>query len=242
MESITKQEIEVLIKLQDVEIETNRIRVVLSEIPKKLDLLNAKMQEFETFLDEKENTINELKKQYRENEANLQVHLDMITKSNEKLISVKTNKEYQAILKEIEELRKKNSKIEDQMLDCLDHTETEENSFSEKKEEYLELKAQIESEKDEIIQESEEEQKKMDIFEADWNSISAKIGPGLLERYKKIQEQSKGIAVAAAKGAVCQGCYMNIPPQMYNELQRCDTLQFCPHCQRIIYFNGNDEN
>jgi hypothetical protein len=48
-----------------------------------------------------------LKKSYRELESESKVNREMIVKSNEKLRAVKTNKEYQSILKEIEEIRKK---------------------------------------------------------------------------------------------------------------------------------------
>jgi predicted nucleic acid-binding Zn-ribbon protein len=64
--------------------------------------------------------LDDLKKSYRELESESKVNREMIVKSNEKLRAVKTNKEYQSILKEIEEIRKKNSGIEDQMLDQLE--------------------------------------------------------------------------------------------------------------------------
>jgi predicted nucleic acid-binding Zn-ribbon protein len=34
---------------------------------------------------------------------------------------------------------------------------------------------------------------------------------------------------------------MNIPPQVYNELQRCDSLKYCPSCFRIIHWQDQDE-
>ncbi len=43
------------------------------------------------------------------------------------------------------------------------------------------------------------------------------------------------MAIAKVEDAVCEGCHMNIPPQMYNELQRFESLMYCPQCQRIIY-------
>jgi hypothetical protein len=46
------------------------------------------------------------------------------------------------------------------------------------------------------------------------------------------------VGIIAVIDAVCQGCHMNIPPQMYNELQRGDNLTKCPMCQRLIYWKN----
>jgi predicted nucleic acid-binding Zn-ribbon protein len=49
-----------------------------------------------------------------------------------------------------------------------------------------------------------------------------------------------GIAISQVVNATCSGCNMNIPPQMYNELQKRDSLKFCPNCERIIYWKNGD--
>jgi predicted nucleic acid-binding Zn-ribbon protein len=55
-----------------------------------------------------------------------------------------------------------------------------------------------------------------------------------------IKEQNPvGLAVVPVKDAVCHGCNVNLPPQLYNELFRCDSLRFCPNCQRIIYIKNS---
>jgi hypothetical protein len=239
MHSITRDDIDVFVKFQGVETETNRIKAALNEVPKKLDVLDTKLREFEQLVEDQEAIVTERKIKYRENESDVQMHLDMISKSQEKLVAVKTNKEYQAILKEIGEFKNKNSKIEDEMLASLDRTDADEKLLSDRKTEYSQLKDEIESEKDLIIKESEAEEKKLSLFETDWNKIAEQIAPELLETYKKVQKQTKGITITTVKNAVCQACYMNIPPQMYNELHRCDELNFCPHCHRIVYYNGD---
>ena len=70
---------------------------------------------------------------------------------------------------------------------------------------------------------------------------AAGIDAGLLATYNNVKSlQSNAIGIVAVADAVCQGCNMNIPPQMYNELQRGDSLKKCPNCDRIIYWK--DEN
>ena len=78
----------------------------------------------------------DLRKKYREIETELNMNAPRIEKSQEKLRAVKTNKEYQSLLKEIEELKKKNSSLEDEMIECLEHIESSEASDKQSETEY----------------------------------------------------------------------------------------------------------
>jgi len=66
--------------------------------------------------------------------------------------------------------------------------------------------------------------------------IQNNVPSDLLSRYEKIKKRGNGVAITSVWKAVCNGCHMNIPPQLYNELQRTSELLSCPNCNRIIYF------
>ena len=61
------------------------------------------------------------------------------------------------------------------------------------------------------------------------------MDPGLLAKYENIRRRRAGIALAPVVGGTCRGCNRNIPPQLNIVLQRADTIEICPNCQRIIY-------
>ncbi len=63
------------------------------------------------------------------------------------------------------------------------------------------------------------------------------LKPDLLRRYEMIKGRRNGIAVVSARNSICSGCNMNLPPQLYNELQRSEELICCPNCNRIIYWD-----
>ena len=48
---------------------------------------------------------------------------------------------------------------------------------------------------------------------------------------------SQGRAVVSVKNGTCQGCNMNIPPQLFNLLQRGDSIELCGNCNRTIYWD-----
>jgi predicted nucleic acid-binding Zn-ribbon protein len=72
-------------------------------------------------------------------------------------------------------------------------------------------------------------------------AIAAKVAKDLISRYEMIFSRRGGTAVVEVTGGICQGCYMNIPPQLWNEIIRNEKLNLCPSCQRILYFKSSPE-
>ena len=232
---VTKEQIDILVKLQKIELESNYINIQLGELPSRLTKIDDELRAAQEAIAEKENRLAELKKKYRAYESDAEMNLSRIKKSKEKLASVKTNKEYQSSLKEIEDLEIINSKIEDDMIDCLETMDGTESEIDSKKKECSQLLDRVKAEKDLLQRESDQAKESLACLDADRSSLTQTIEPALLKKYNMVKDLVGNVAITAVKNAVCQGCNVNIPPQLYNELQRFETLMYCPHCQRIIY-------
>ena len=242
MSNVTKEQIVSLVNLQRIEIETSSVKTKISNVDQRLEKLDDSLRDFKQVIEKQEFVINELNQKYRDYEADVRMNLDAIKKSEAKLSSVKTNKEYQAFLKEIDDIKVKNSKLEDEMIEFLDCIEEAENTLNAKKAEYSDLQTRLNNEKETIQKETEEGKRQLEILDAQLKTVAAGIDAGLLATYNKVKAlQSNEIGIVAVTDAVCQGCNMNIPPQMYNELQRGDSLKRCPICDRIIYWQNENK-
>lgn len=231
-----KEQIYMLVKLQGIETEIGNIKSIINDSHRKLETLDAGLVEFERTIEEQKAIIEELKKKYRDYESDTRIHLDREKKTQAKLRSVKTNREYQSLLKEIEEEKAKNSKIEDKMIECLDRMDEIEKNIAKKKDEYVQVSHSVMNEKEKIKRESEQGRIKLSKLDKDRENVSRMIDPELLKKYLIIKKQNPGsLAVVPVKNALCHGCNVNLPPQLYNELFLGDSLKFCPNCQRIIY-------
>ncbi|MBW2491741.1 MAG: hypothetical protein JRE65_11410 [Deltaproteobacteria bacterium] len=231
-----KDQIKVLVKLQHIDTETVRIKSTLNDVSKKLENLDYSIKEIEETIKDQESVLNELKKQYRDYESDVKMNLAKNKKSQDKLRSVKTNKEYQSLLKEIEDVKSKNSSIEDKMIECLDRMDETEEIIRKKKDEYLLFSDRIKIEKENIEREAGIDKKKLEELNVSKERVSDLIDIQLFKKYCVVKEQHQGgLAVVPVKDAVCHGCNVNLPPQLYNELFRYDSLKFCPNCHRIIY-------
>jgi predicted nucleic acid-binding Zn-ribbon protein len=67
-------------------------------------------------------------------------------------------------------------------------------------------------------------------------SITGRLQPAVLKKYEYIRARRDGIGLVVLAEGTCQGCHMQLPAQMYNELQRGDRIEVCPSCQRILFF------
>ncbi len=234
-----KDEIDILVKLQKLETEKAENKAIIDSLPEKLASFDTSILRLENVIKDKEVLLKDIQTKYRDYEADIQTNRSMIGKSKEKQMSAKTNKEYQASLTEIEKLEKMNSDIEDEMLECLDKADLTEKEVKSKKEEYEQVKKEIDKEKEGIAREAEIKENRIRELEADWKTISNQGDPALLNKFRKIREKlGIGPAIVPVHNAVCFGCHVNIPPQMFNELQRFDSLKMCPNCQRIIYWEN----
>ena len=183
-----------------------------------------------------------LRKRRKEKDSQLQAGQESLKRTRERLFEVKTNKEYQSMLKEIEIFEGKNSRLEDEVisfLDELDRLEAElkvqERDLEDRRRLYEEERRKMEEELNSLNGELEDCTRKN-------AEIRKEIPAEILRKYEKIKGIGRGLAVVAVWKEVCGGCHMTIPPQLYNDLQKTKALITCPNCNRIIYWeNRNSE-
>lgn len=232
-----KDQIDILVSLQEIEIESTSVNTHLCSISKRLNVLSNSHNELEQRTTDETAKIEESKRKYRSHESDIKQNQVMIKRSQERLNSIKNNREYQALLKEIEELKRTNSATEELMIDCLNQIDDAEKKMAAIQEELQLVQNDIVQEQQVVGVETETAGKRLKELDRERLKMSGKIDADLLKLFQKVQSQQvRGNAVVPVQDAVCHGCFVNIPPQMYNELQRCDKLRMCPNCQRIIYW------
>ena len=242
MTAVTKEQIDTLVKVQQIEIETGELKAYLKKVPARIRELEQELEAFVRSVEDDEAAIEEFNKQYRALESDVQLNLSKIQKSQHKLREVKTNKEYQSSLKEIDDIKAVNSKLEDEMLELLEKIEIAESAIKDRKLHYNRIVDEANQEKESIQNDAAQREKHLVELETKRDAVAARLDAGLLKVFDQVKaKQANQVAIAAVRDAVCQGCNMNIPPQVYNELQRCDSLRYCPSCTRIIYWQNQDE-
>jgi len=201
------------------------------EIEERKDSLNFAEEEYKN----NETVLKETQKTIRTKEGALNDEMEHLKKTQVKLNVVKTNKEYSAVLSEIESIKKNKDKFEEEIIILLDTTELIKKKINESKKKVDNERTAWEGivkEKGKELKSLEEEIKKSKIERED---VIGKIETKLVQIYQKLSDHKDKLAMAEVKNMSCQGCFVKVLPQKYNELKSGKDIIFCSNCQRILY-------
>jgi hypothetical protein len=233
-----KDTISLLVALQTLDSEAVQVAARKQSLPEKIRLLEETRQKQQGALDEAEEKLRGLTQRHRDQEEQLKRGVEGLKKAKQRLLDVKTNKEYQAILKEMEVIETLQGKVEDEIIALLEQVDHMKAAVKQHEidlsaflavfaQEKQELEGQVQALDDNLARLKKKRQTLLEALPGD-----------LVRRYETIREKRNGIAVISVWKEVCNGCHMNIPPQMYIELQRSQELRTCPNCHRIIYWRN----
>ena len=237
-----KDNIRGLIQLQDCDNQIQTMTTRKTKAPLKIQSLEDELHNIEKKYQEENERFKNLKKERRNLEQEVQDLENKIEKSNDKLSLIKSNKEYTAALKEIEDLKNAIGLKEDQVLRFMEEIEEVEKICLASKDRQDEMKREVEENKKDVENELEILEKAIGDLENERVQFTQEIGQDLLKRYLFLKERKGGLAISSVIRGFCMACNMGIPPQQYNELQRADSLLSCPNCQRMIYFEENNKD
>lgn len=235
-----KDNIKKLILLQECDKKIKSVNTKIDDIPVRIGKLEEIFHEAADVFKAKFDKLDTMKKERRSLEQAVQDIESKAEKSQIKLNNIKSNKEYTAALKEIDDLGKEKTKLEDRIIQIMEDIDEMDKKCASVKEDQEEHKKEFESEKREIEQELQilnEEAEKLNRQRAEYHNA---VDPELLKSYDFLRDRRGGLAIGAVINSICQSCHLEIPPQKFNELIKCDTMMSCPHCNRFIYW-GDDE-
>nr|HDN00057.1 hypothetical protein [Deltaproteobacteria bacterium] len=230
-----KQELAILIRLQGIDLELRKINEEKSSAPKNLEDLQEQLSSKEAELDELNERVTEIQKRKVDIEDEFELENIRLGKSQKKLSSLKTNREYQALQKEINEIKKTNTDREDEILAIMEEISSLQEQIEERNKQIKQYRKQIRAEKKRVQEVEERLNAKIIDLTEERQAVSKDISPNLLSKYNFLKDRRDCVAVAAVTDGVCSACNMNIPPQLFNELLRDEKILTCPSCQRLIY-------
>ena len=231
-----------LITLQSVDLEIKDLLQVQQELPQTMRELEAKLAEIQAGAAEKQQELEEIKKQHRQLEQEMAMLDEGITRSRQRLMEIKDNIEYKAMLKEIAFKEDRKDQKETEILEVLEQLEAGNTALEGLREEIAVRQANLEKLRAEVAEAMAAQEGKIQVLQSQRQEIEKNISAGLLKRYDFIREKRQGIAITEVRQGVCQACHMNLPPQKFIELQMDQELMTCPHCQRIIFFAPQEKN
>lgn len=230
-----REQLEILASLQEVDRdikEKNRAKGgLLGEMSRREEELQAKRAEMMTV----KSDWAEKDKLRQEKERVLQEEGRKAMDKRMRLNRIKNIKELQALQREIDQIKENNAQLEEELIQLLEELEARGASVKAKEEEVKKLDEEWEARGGEIERELAAIEGSIAEASKARQAIAGQLNGDLIERYELIFSRRGGVAVVVVSEGICQGCHMNIPPQLWNEIIRSERLNLCPSCHRILY-------
>lgn len=231
------EQLKLLVDLQEID------SFILSYV-EKIELHPEKLDQFKIPLDQAQDAFHKFKtksdvltKKKKDKDIALDELQDKINKVKAKSSEIKTNKEYEAHLKEIASFEKSKYMIEDDILNLMEDIEKFADEVTKEGAKVKEAEAEFNKQEKLISEEKNKLESELEKLRARRKDFASRIDDDIYTRYKTLLERLGGLAVVETKNEICFGCNTNIPPQLYNDIKETGDIHNCYYCRRFLYYN-----
>ena len=235
-----QEKLELLRDLQELDQELIEKRTGKSKLLAEQTTITADLDKVQEMVDSLDGDIAALEDQRKDLAQDLLVEEANINRAEERLPTIKTQKEYVALLKEVDSAKKMNKDIQDKV----DRLEEQMSALAadrdEKLKELAELSSSVEGRQSEIQTAIEDCDQVLGAGDDKRDGFLGQLPSTLRKRYEMLLDRRAGVAIVEARQGTCLGCHMHLPPQLFNSLFKAPDIQSCPHCNRMLYVNPTE--
>ncbi len=230
-----REKLKALEELQQIDLDSNEVRLELETIPARRAEIDARVLDARRAYDEDKSRLEGNERERRQLESLLAMERDKVKKWEGRLGEIRTPREYAALSREIDIAKKTNDGQTEQIKLLTAQAGDLQRSLEARGEALAEREEAAEAALRALEEQREAALARLRELDARRTTAAGGVDPGLLAKYENIKRRRAGVAVAPVVGMSCTGCHRHIPPQLAITLQRANSVETCPNCQRIIY-------
>ena len=235
VEKSVAEKLAYLYKLQRIDSKIDEIQVLKGELPIEVSDLEDEIAGLETRNERVSKSIEETEKEISIHNSNIKESEVLIARYDKQLDSVKNNREFNALTKELELQKLEIQLSEKKIRETNTSLDVKKEAFNSSDEKLEHKKKNLESKKielDKIIEKTNKEELK---YQKQSVRAQKTIEERILKSYTKIRKNYKnGLSVVKVERDSCGGCFNRIPPQMQIEIGLRMKIIACEHCGRIL--------
>lgn len=225
-----------LIQLQSLELEVERLRRRVAEIPAAQAALEARIADRTAAVAAIKERVAANGAARRDIEKDLAVVQSRLSKFKDQLMAVKTNKEYQAMQHEIATAEQGVRDHEDRLLERMVDADLLAAEVKSAESALKVEQAEVAREKAALDAERASCERELAAADGQRASVATALSPQARALFEHIARNRKGVAVSEARAGHCSQCHVRLRPQVFNDVRRNDSLIQCESCSRILYF------
>ena len=230
-----EEQLVLLVQLQEIDTKIRSHTEQKNRLPEALAALDRRRAASKENLEKVKEALLAAQKNKRDRDQDLEAAVQKVEKLKTRSSEIKNNKEYQAILKEIESAEQENKAIEEDILKLMEKIDNATSQITAAEQRAQDDEAAIQAEQKQHQSAFAQLEEELRAIEQARQEAMTRISPPVLSQYQKLLK-SRGVAMAEARGESCSGCYMSIPPQVFVNVKKNEAIITCPNCNRILYY------
>jgi len=230
-----KKQLASLYELQQFDLRMLLLNQQRESVPHKIEKLEESFQMHQQALECKKEVLAQARRELRSRNAELDNQQEQRQKYQTQLREVKTNKEYQALDKEISFLQQKESDIEDVILGIMLQIDQRQEELQHQQKIYDAENEKNREEKFNYKREAEDIAAAVATHQEERKRFSPEIGEDLMNGYQAWSKRNKTSFVSIVSESACSSCRIAIPPQTLKEARKYERIVLCASCRRILY-------
>ena len=228
-------ELKALIQLQEHDSRLARLEAEASRLPKRIEAIHASVAEARTAVEGTKGKVDANRKNLRAKEKDLEVVAAKRSKADAHLWEVKTNKEYSAVLLEIEDIKQDKARTEEEILALMEMQERLAAEIREAEARLRNREEQGAQDEASVRQQLAAVEAELAVVRGERAVVARDVPPGVLADYERILKARSGLAIVPVTTGFCGGCRVTIRPQALQELRNA-TLMRCESCGRYLHW------
>lgn len=230
-------QLQTLIELQGFDGKIAGLEAEAARLPRQIEAIQSALAEARKTVETVKGKLDATKKELRSKEKDLEVANVKRQKLEGRLYEVKTNKEYSAVLLEIEEAKQEKAQTEEAILNLMEMQERLGVDIKDAEQRFKTREEQGRQDEAVVRKKLAAVEQELDVLRTERRSRARELPAGLLASYERISKARGGVAVAAVSVAgVCGGCRVSIRPQAMQELRSAAGLMVCESCGRYLHW------
>jgi predicted nucleic acid-binding Zn-ribbon protein len=228
-------DLEKLVRLHHVEAELKQVEAQLSEVPGRRRAIDERLAGERGRLDAARAALEASQKARKQNEASVQDLEAKRSKYKGQLMEVKTNKEYTAVLHEIEGVERDIKAREDVILEEMEKAEGLAAAVKREEADFQAVEAEAKREQAELDAAAARLEASASRLRAEREAAAAAVPEEARETYTRVARQ-RGSGVAEARDGMCQACHVRMRVQIWVEVKKNEQVFQCESCSRILFY------
>ena len=226
-----------LFEIQKIDSETFQVQERRKTLAERLETLESQVDGLGGDITSLESEVGEFEREAKGLESTVQAEKLKIKKWEARLKEIRNQREFLALSREIDGAKKSVERAEERTLELWKSKEVVEEKLENIRDKQTDLGVQADDERDNVKASIAEFEEQSARHAARRESLSAGVTKQIMKRYDMVRAKRRGVGLIEVVKGTCQGCNVALRPQQYIILQRGESIEQCPSCQRLLIWN-----